>query len=71
MEHLRNVVETHKIKCDWSVLNEGERLIVENSIMLVSIMSQMCKVQLVKKSQEDEEQNEINQEAIQLSLVRS
>lgn len=41
---------------EWASFTEEEKLIVENTVMVVSVLYNMCSVQLVKKS----EQNDLN-----------
>lgn len=55
------VNESNKI--DWRYFNEEERLVTQNTILLVQLLYKMCQVTLVKKS-DDDEINEINAEDI-------
>lgn len=50
-------------KVDWNNFNEEERLVTQNTILLVQLLYEMCQVKLVKKS-EGNEINEINTEDI-------
>lgn len=54
---MRQAVDAHgEGKVEWAAFTEEEKLIVENTIMVVSVLYNMCSVQLVKKS----EQNDLN-----------
>ena len=48
---------------DYNTFSEKERLVVENTARLVGVLFEMCKVQLVLKS-EGEQLNRINYDAI-------
>ena len=51
-------------KRDWEQFSEKEVLLVQNSILLTSLLFNMCKVQLVLKSEGDNSLNKVNTSAI-------
>lgn len=63
------VNELHKI--DWNDFSEKEKLATQNAVLLVGLLYKMCKVNLVKKAQNDEEMNEINKSEIDKSIADS
>lgn len=62
---MRNVVDNNEIDnhVDWNILNEDERQIIENMILIVGVLYNMCKVQIVKKSS-GSDINVVNRQAI-------
>jgi len=67
MNKLSNIVELKK-KTDWSAFTEEERLITENTALLVNLLFNMGKVQLVLASGNDTEPNRVNNEAVNKSM---
>lgn len=61
---LRNMIDVidPKDNYDWSNFSDEEKLIIENTILYVGLLYNMCKVQLVKKT--NEELGEVNEEEI-------
>ena len=59
-----NKVNYHKFSSD-------QQLLLENTVELVSLLYTMCKVQIVKKSNKDEEMNEIEVEKIQAEITKA
>jgi hypothetical protein len=55
-------------KTDWAVFSAEEKLITENTVLLVSLLYNMCKVQLVLASGSETEINRVNSEAISRSI---
>ena len=54
---MRQAVDAHgEGKVEWATFTAEEKLIVENTVLVVSVLYNMCSVQLVKKS----EQNDLN-----------
>ncbi len=53
---------------DYNDYAPGEKLIVKNTCTLVALLYKMCKVELVKKSANENEQNSVNSEAIVSSI---
>ena len=58
-------------KTDWSKFSEKEKIETQNAVLLVGLLYKMCKVNLVKKAQNDAEMNEINKEDINRSVNES
>lgn len=50
----------NKRKTDWLTFTEEEKNITENTALLVMLLFNMCKVQIVKKDSDEDELNEIN-----------
>lgn len=65
----RTVNEYHKT--DWNEFSEKEKIATQNAVLLVGLLYKMCKVNLVKKAQNDEEMNEINKKDINNSMAES
>lgn len=51
-------------KVNYKKFSREEKLITENLILLVGLLYEMCKVQLVEKSTDEDQLNTINEEAI-------
>ena len=49
LDYMVNVMD----RIDWNEYSPKEKLLVENSVLLVSVLYNMCKVQLVKKEGEE------------------
>ena len=64
LELLRVVIEDEQ-KTDWRDFSREERLLTQNTVLLVSVLYKMCKVKLVLKSENEDELNEINIEEIE------
>lgn len=61
---MRNAVNSHgNGHVEWNVLAANEKIIIENMVMIVSILYNMCAVQIVKKSS-GSELNTINMQDI-------
>lgn len=52
---------------DWSNFSEREKEVIENTILYVGLLYNMCKVQLVKKT--NEELSEVNEEDIKKAVT--
>lgn len=52
---------------DWSNFSEREKLVIENTILYVGLLYNMCKVQLVKKI--NEELSEVNEDDIKKAVT--
>jgi len=63
LEALEHIVVV-KMKTDWMTYTDEEKLIVENSVLLVGLLYKMCKVQLVLKSDSETEVNQVNHDAV-------
>jgi len=66
MGRLKSIISKHEIdsKVDWNLLSKKEQTIIENTILLVGLLYNMCKVSLVKKSTSKNGTNSINRSAI-------
>ena len=51
---------TVKYKTDWNTFTTQEKMITENTVLLVQLLYQMCKVKLVLVSEKKDELNKIN-----------
>lgn len=61
---MRNIVESYyENRVDWFNLSRDEQLVIENTVLIVGVLYNMCKVQLVCKSN-NSDQNYINKGAI-------
>lgn len=66
-EKLRKIVETDQ-KTDWKLFTGTEKLLTQNTVLLVSLLFNMCKVKVVIKAENEEEMNQINHEEIEKSM---
>lgn len=66
-EQLITIVNVNK-KTDWKEFTIEEKLITENCALLVGLLYNMCKVQLVLKSEDENKPNQINHKEIEKSL---
>lgn len=55
-------------KRDWSDFSEGEKLITENTVLLVGLLYNMCKVELVLKAEDDSQINNVNKVAVDKAI---
>lgn len=55
-------------KVDWNDFNQEEKLITENTMCLVGLLYEMCKVQIVEKSDDKNKLNEINEADVKKQL---
>lgn len=62
---MRNVVDNNDVggHIDWNMLTDDERLIIENMVLIVGVLYNMCKVQIVKESSSSG-MNSVNRQAI-------
>ena len=51
-------------KTDWNLFTDAEKTLTENTVLLVSLLYQMCKVQLVLQSQKEGGLNQVNHKEI-------
>ena len=67
LSKLQNVVESlgHK---DWNTFSVEEKTLTENTVLLVGLLYNMCKVELVLQSEKENDINSINTEAVQKSI---
>lgn len=59
MTQLCDIVYKEK-KTDWLDFSDEEKIVAENTVLLVSLLFNMCKVQIVKKDTDNDELNELN-----------
>ena len=61
---MRNIIESYSEKrVNWYNLSMEEQLVIENMVLIVGVLYNMCKVQLVQKSNSSD-QNIINKTEI-------
>ena len=61
---MRNIIESYSEKrVNWHNLSMEEQLIIENMVLIVGVLYNMCKVKLVQKSNSSD-QNIINKTEI-------
>lgn len=53
---------------DWNTFTREEKKLTENTVLLVGLLYNMCKVELVIKAEKDGDMNTINKEAIETSV---
>lgn len=53
---------------DWNTFTREERQLTENTVLLVGLLYNMCKVELVLKAKKDGDMNTINTEAVETSV---
>lgn len=66
---LKQTVESGKT--DWRDFTKRERILTENTVLLVGLLYKMCKVNLVNKAIRDDEMNTINESAVYESIDSS
>ena len=72
LDSLSYIVAKHckgQEKCDYSSFSQDERVICKNSVLLVSVLFEMCKVKLVMQKEEQEEIHEVNTQEV-MSIVQ-
>ncbi len=64
---LKTIVETlgHK---DWNTFTNDEKKLTENTVLLVGLLYNMCKVELVLKAKQEGDLNTINKSAVETSV---
>ncbi|ROR25867.1 hypothetical protein EDD66_10977 [Mobilisporobacter senegalensis] len=70
MDKLSNVVEVLK-KTDWDTFTAEEKLITENVALLVNLLFNMRKIQLVLASGNETEPNKVNTEVVNKAISDS
>lgn len=53
---------------DWNSFTPGEKRLTENTVLLVGLLYNMCKVELVLKSRNEDDINTINRAAVETSI---
>lgn len=69
-EILFDTVEVQE-KTDWNSFTETEKKVTKITFNFVALLYDMCKVQFVKKSKENEEESEINVEGINNEIFKA
>lgn len=65
LNRMRFIIKAHESSgVNWHDFSESEKLVVNNEVLLVTVLYNMCKVQLVLKPEEESECNIVNQEEI-------
>lgn len=67
LNKLTDIVDVKK-KTDWNAFSDEERLITENTALLVNLLFNMGKVQLVLVSENETEPNRVNTEVVNKSI---
>lgn len=60
LDHIINFEE----KMEWSEFSDKEKILTENTVLLVGLLYQMCKIQLVLKAEKEDELNHVNKLAV-------
>ncbi len=68
--YLNYVVNVQK-KYDWNNFSDGEKLALQNEVLLVGLLYEMCKLNLIEKSENEKEMNEINYFGMEDSISKS
>ncbi len=63
--------ETVESECDYRKFSCEQRLILENTVLLVGLLYEMCKVQLVEKADTKKSLNKINEDEIFAQIEKS
>lgn len=74
LSKLENIVTTEiflRKECDYNNFSDERKLILENTVLLVGLLYEMCKVQLVKKAKNEDELNKINENAAKAQIEKS
>ena len=67
LEQLGNLVILSG-KTDWNLYSDAEKTLTENTALLVGLLFQMCKVQLVLKGEREADLNRINHKGINTAI---
>lgn len=67
LDGLKNIVTTLR-HTDWNTFTLEERELTENTVLLVGLLYNMCKVELVLKSENENDVNTINKTAVKDSI---
>lgn len=60
LDHIINFEE----KTEWLEFSDKEKRLTENTVLLVGLLYQMCKIQLVLKTEKEDELNHVNKVAV-------
>lgn len=67
-EHLHGLEVIVNNNDDWDNFSKDEKLITKNTVDLVALLNKMCRVQIVLKSEKEDELNKINYDEINKSM---
>lgn len=67
LDSLKRIVITSK-HTDWNTFTPEEKTLTENTVLLVGLLYSMCKVQLVLKSENEDDINTINKTEVKESM---
>ncbi|MEG2765838.1 MAG: hypothetical protein RR910_08835 [Acidaminococcaceae bacterium] len=70
-EHLKGLANMVTIlgHTDWNTFTDKEKKLTENTVLLVGLLYNMCKVELVLKGKDEKDMNTINTEAVDKSIT--
>ena len=55
-------------RTEWNTYTKAEKYLTENTVLLVNLLYQMCKVQLVQKIEAEDQINQVNEEAVKQTV---
>ena len=58
-------------KIDWNDFNIHEKVLLENSVLLVGLLYKMCQVSLVNKAENENEMNTINSTEVNQTIINA
>lgn len=64
LNELKSIVITKKHK-NWNTFSEREKSLTENTVLLVGLLYNMCKVEIILKGDDENDMNRINTEAVE------
>ena len=67
MKLLEDLVVTQG-RTEWNTYTKAEKYLTENTVLLVNLLYQMCKVQLVQKIEAEDQINQVNEEAVKQTV---
>lgn len=67
LQHLKYMVDVEH-KTNWNAYSSTEKISTENTVLLVGLLYNMCKVELVLKAQNESELNTINYAGVDKSI---
>ncbi|MGN0474755.1 MAG: hypothetical protein ACI4IJ_06670 [Acutalibacteraceae bacterium] len=67
LDALKNIITISKHN-DWNTFSDKEKKITENTVLIVGLLYNMCKVELVLKSENKNDMNTINTSAVEKSI---
>ena len=67
LDHIINFEE----KLEWSEFSDKEKILTENTVLLVGLLYQMCKIQLVLNTENEDELNHVNNDAVEQAIFNA